>query len=100
MKDDDEMNTDDKEIDMNNNEIDINDDEINTEDDKKNNKIDYKMKAFDRYYIKLDHSDHRNDNIIYINTSKASYDALKFFKYYEQHSNEVGILCITLQIKK
>ncbi|RHZ82216.1 hypothetical protein Glove_110g19 [Diversispora epigaea] len=99
-KDYDEMDTDDKEMDTDDDEMDVGDDEVDTEDDKKDNKMDYKTKVSDRYYTKLDHPNPRNDNIIYINASGASYDALEFLKYYEQHSNETDTLCVALQMKK
>ncbi|RHZ81231.1 hypothetical protein Glove_122g155 [Diversispora epigaea] len=70
-KDYDEMDTDDKEIDTDDDEMDVGDDEVDTKDDKKNNKMDYK-------------------------TKRASYDALEFLKYYEQHSNETDTLCVAL----
>src|SRR5437016_6088461 len=87
-KGDDEMDTED----------DKKDDEMDTEDDKKYDKMDYKTKVFDIYYTKFDHPVTEN-NIIY-NASGASYDALGFLKYYEQHSDEINDSDISLKLQR
>ena len=55
--------------------MDAGDDQMDTDEDV------YKTKVFDKYYIRADYPDPKDNNMIYINASGASYDALEFLTY-------------------